>query len=89
MKNVLAAMTILMISNSSFAVDELYHEMLEKHATSGHIAKEDVANQELGILKSKNSKTNLGEAVRGVASSISVKPQSIKIINPAIEISTK
>lgn len=89
MKNLLLLITIIFLSSQAYAVDEVYQDLLEKHATSGHIPQQDVATQELEILKAKNSQNNLGKAVRGVASSNTHKPKSLKIVNPAIEISTK
>ena len=81
--------SLLFFAHKSFAEINEYQQLLNKHAQSGHLAKQDVIDQEMTTIKTIQTQPKLGVAVRSVASKITQKPESLKFINPAIEISTK
>lgn len=89
MKNLIVLATLLFFAHQSQAQLDEYQLLLAEHASSGHLAKQDVMDQELTTIKTKPSQPKFDKAVRSVASKINQKENSLKFINPIIEISTK
>lgn len=88
MKNLLVLAIFLLLSNQVFAHFDEYQQVLEQHAKLGHLPKQDVIDQERKSIEAK-AQPNLGKTVRSVASKMIQRPETLKLVNPAIEISTK
>lgn len=69
--------------------DEYYQEILKRHQSSGQINDQDVQEQKFKLSKDKEWQQDFRQQVRGVASSMSPVKETIKLSNPAIEISVK
>ena len=65
---------------------EVYQEVLKRHVKEGHISKDDVEKQKFYFEKDKEWRSEYGERLRGVASSLKSPREIIELENPAIEI---
>ena len=65
---------------------EIYKEVLARHVEEGHINKEDVEKQQYYYEKDKEWRSEYGQKLRGVASSLKSPRDVIELENPAIEI---
>lgn len=89
MKNLLVFTALIFIAQNSIANTDEYQTLLAKHASSGHISAQDVINQDRENLETQTAQPKFNLTVRSVASTITKQDESIKLINPVIEISTK
>lgn len=89
-------MLIIFLIPSAFAEDqsqlerpEIYQEILERHVAEGHINQKDIEKQKYYYEKDKEWRSEYGERLRGVASSLKAPRDVIELDNPAIEIPVK
>ena len=82
-------LTFTILSLQAVADETSYQKLLAEHAISGHLAKHEVLGQEYKGVQNKHTLSNLGRAVRSVASTASERLDTLKFTNPEIEISTK
>lgn len=81
--------SLIALSNENSPDDQFYKELLEKHQSSGQINDQDVKEHQFKLSKNKEWRDNFKQQVRGVASSMAPIRETIKLSNPAIEISVK
>jgi hypothetical protein len=85
---------IILASSSGFAAepdstDELYENLLDRHAKSGHLSGKELKKQKFYHKNQKSWQGDFSKQVRGVASTLKSQREIMKFQNPAIEISVK
>ena len=79
----------IFFTSSLLANEDFYSDLLEEHMAHGQLNQNDVKEQKFNLTKDKEWQGDFQNQVRGVASSLKLTKETIKLKNPAIEISVK
>lgn len=74
------------LANEKLDESLAYQEVLKRHLREGHISEEDAKKQRYYYEKDKEWRSEFGEKIRGIASSLKSPRDIIELENPAIEI---
>ena len=79
---------VILGTTSSFASDDLYMEMLNKHSQFGQLSDKELRQQKLEYQTNIQQRSSLNNQARKVASTIK-STKNIILKNPEVEISIK